>query len=69
MKRDSMKCFGCGHGTDVKPDEPFILLTETPKMRTVRDECDQFVKNVEYQLYACPKCHTVRMKDVSPSSH
>lgn len=54
-KKDWMRCFACGHGTDVKPDEPFFQLIGPWAIMNGKP-------GESFSLFACPKCGTVRME-------
>lgn len=60
MAKDWVRCVACSHGTDIKPEEPFIEL-----LVLVHDSQYMGVHvadNKPIRLLACPKCGTVRME-------
>lgn len=59
-KKDWIKCFACGHGTDIKPNEPFeeifVNVHDSQYMGIF------MINGNGVHLYACPKCGTVKME-------
>jgi len=59
MKKDWMRCYACGHGTDVKPKEPFIKIEISGGGEIPSNFVSIPVGRVE--LFACPKCGTIKI--------
>jgi ribosomal protein S27E len=59
MDKDFIRCLGCGHGTDIKPEEGFIDLGIVHGVKHNAPESQVF------KQVACPKCGTLKILGVS----